>query len=67
MTQVAFSKLLGVSDWTVKRIEGGHRLPSQKLALRISKLTGIDPAALRPDLGELLSDIAALRNTNTED
>jgi DNA-binding XRE family transcriptional regulator len=51
-TQQEIAAEVGVSRWTINRIELGERSPSVKLAKRIAALTGIRIADLRPDIFE---------------
>lgn len=59
LTQTALAKELGVSSITVSRWETGARLIDRPLVPVISEKTGIAPKDLRPDLAELLSEVAA--------
>jgi len=52
-TQVETARLLEVNPVTVARWETGTRQVDAELILKISKLTGIHPARLRPDLARL--------------
>lgn len=40
LTQDALAKRVGVTRWTINRIEQGERKPSPSLMLRISRETG---------------------------
>ena len=52
-TQPDAARLLGVSYVTVSRWETGERKIDSELVLKISRLTGIPVAQLRPDLAAL--------------
>lgn len=49
-TPSALAKELGVQPSTITRIVRGERQPSARLARRISNVTGIALAVLRPDV-----------------
>jgi DNA-binding XRE family transcriptional regulator len=51
-TQQEIAASVGVTRWTINRIELGDRAPSVKLARRLASLTGIRLADLRPDIFE---------------
>jgi tellurite methyltransferase len=53
LTQNALAIRLGVYSITVSRWESGRRNIDVELLPRISRLTGISPAELRPDLAAL--------------
>lgn len=50
LSQLELSRLVGVSDASISRIEKGQRVPSLRLALRLELLFGIAPAELFPSL-----------------
>lgn len=54
LSQEALAGLLGVTRTTVARWETGTRKVDHELLGEISEATGIAPAALRPDLADLL-------------
>jgi transcriptional regulator with XRE-family HTH domain len=53
LTQPAFGKKFKVEAVTVYRWESGQRRIDKELVPKISKLTGIPAAVLRPDLAAL--------------
>lgn len=52
VTQHDVAASVGVTRWTINRIELGDRQPSIALARKIASLTGIPIAELRPDIFE---------------
>jgi transcriptional regulator with XRE-family HTH domain len=58
LTQRGLGQLLGVSRTTVARWESGARKTGRDLLPKIAEKTGIAPRILRPDLAELLDEVA---------
>lgn len=54
LSQESLADLLNVSRVTVTRWESGARKVDDGLVPKVSLVTGISPAELRPDLAELL-------------
>lgn len=57
-TQDALAKELGVSSITVSRWETGMRKIDRKKLSDISQRTGIPKRVLRPDLAEIMREVA---------
>ena len=57
LTQDQLAELLGVSKPTVSRWETGERRVDIDLIPKISEVTGISPAELRPDLASLFRSV----------
>jgi transcriptional regulator with XRE-family HTH domain len=55
MSQAEFADEIGVHAITVTRWELGTRKMNLKQLSRVSRLTGIPPAELRPDLAQLFA------------
>lgn len=53
MTAAALAKRIEASRSAVHRIVTGERNPSPSMARKLSKVTGIPMAKLRPDLAEM--------------
>jgi plasmid maintenance system antidote protein VapI len=53
MTAAALAKRIEASRSAVHRIVTGERSPSPKMARKLSKVTGIPMAKLRPDLAQM--------------
>lgn len=53
MTAAALARQLEASRSAVHRIVKGERTPSPSMARKLSKVTGIPMAKLRPDLAEM--------------
>lgn len=58
LTQEALGKELGVTSITVSRWETGARRIARSLLPRVSQVTGLSHADLRPDLAELMREPA---------
>lgn len=54
LSQEGLGRKLGVSRQTVLRWENGHREIKTRKLNKVSEVTGIPPAMLRPDLVKLL-------------
>lgn len=54
LTQEQFGRRVGVTRYTVNRWERGERRIDLDLVTRVSEVTGIPKAQLRPDLAELV-------------
>jgi transcriptional regulator with XRE-family HTH domain len=54
MSRASLARLLEVSPAQITRWEAGQRDISIKAIARISKITGISPAELRPDFAQVL-------------
>jgi len=52
VTQHDIAAAVGVTRWTINRIELGDRQPSVSLARKLVRLTGIPISKLRPDIFE---------------
>jgi DNA-binding XRE family transcriptional regulator len=52
ITQHDIAAAVGVTRWTINRIELGDRQPSVSLARKLVTLTGIPLSELRPDIFE---------------
>lgn len=59
VTQDQLAKLLGVARTTVARWESGNRNIDDELLPKVSAVTGIPKAELRPDLVRLMRQEAA--------
>lgn len=59
MSREKLAEIIGVDGSTVWRWETGARAISLNAIPRLSELTGIAPADLRPDLAEIMGTKAA--------
>lgn len=55
LSQKQFGELIGVDRVTVARWETGTRKVATRILWRVAAVTGIPPAILRPDLGQIFS------------
>lgn len=59
LSQAGFGELFGVTRAAVSRWESGDRKLDGDMLWRVARHIGVSPAALRPDLAELMANEAA--------